>query len=474
MIDRRTLILAALAPAVTDLAGGATFADSPVIRPEDFGAKGDGVSNDTDAFAAMSDHVNRLGGGTIELRPRTYIVGRQRSGIGPWAYTPDTIIQLRRLNGPLTILGNGAQLKCAAGMRYGTFDPRSGEPVTRPVPNLRREEVASPYIAMIELRGCKGTIDIRDVELDGNIAAFRIGGPYGDQGRQIPATGLMLFDNSGTELVSNVYTHHHGQDGAMISGDERRTARSRITKLVSRFNGRQGLSLTGGRGYDFAGCEFSRTGRAGVRSAPGAGVDIEAEGGKTNRDHSFTDCKFLDNAGVGFVADSGDSEGIVLTRCTFVGTTSWSAWPYKPRIRFSSCLFVGTLVHAFNDPNPERATRFFDCTFTDDRRLSPTGSVYLGGNVNYPIVDLAESQNVLFKHCIFRLTGPGLLPWSWRATYWDCVMSQASTVQATPKGKYLGRSTIRGKVNLYGSMVLGSLTVNGVPQAKGSQGGPPW
>ena len=60
-----------LAPAAASAAPGET------VTPEMFGAKGDGRTNDTRAFAAMSAHVNARGGGTIVLRPVTYVVGEQ-------------------------------------------------------------------------------------------------------------------------------------------------------------------------------------------------------------------------------------------------------------------------------------------------------------------------------------------------------------------------------------------------------------
>ena len=187
--------------------------------------------------------------------------------------------------------------------------------------------------------------------------------------------------------------------------------------------------MTGGHGYDFADCEFSHTGRGAIYSAPGAGVDIEAEA-QPIRDLSFTRCKFIDNAGVGMLADSGDSEGAVFTDCLFVGTTTWSAWPLRPRFSFADCTFVGSVVHPFPHADPARACRFTHCRFTDDPKLSPTGKVFIG---NGPIVDLAESDNVLFDGCTFKVVASAELPWSWRATYRDCVMAQRS-----PRGRRQG------------------------------------
>jgi hypothetical protein len=299
---------------------------------------------------------------------------------------------------------------------------------------------------------------------------MRIGGQFGDTGWQIPATGLFLEENSGPETVVNVLSHHHAQDGAMIVGAARRTGRGKVSRLICRYNGRQGLSITAGRAYDFADCEFSHTGRSTLYSAPGAGVDIEAER-RPIRDLTFTRCKFVDNRGVGMLADSGDSEGAQFADCLFLGTTTWSAWPYKPRFTFTGCTFVGAVVHAYPDADPSRAAKFFNCQFTDDPARSPTGKVYVG---NGPIVNLATSDNVLFDGCTFRLMKDGSLPWSWRATYRNCTMTQRSPQKGMPKGRYLGRSTITGNVDLYGAMVEGELRINGRLIPRGSQGGPPW
>jgi hypothetical protein len=460
------------APLFAQPAGG-------VFTPEMFGAKGDGVANDSAAFKALADAVNANGGGTVRFRRTTYLVGAQQRSIGRggWAYTPADLLDFRGCSKPLIIEGNGATIRCAPGLRYGTFDRLRGTPTKHNQPYYEQHELATPYRQMILVADCTGPVVVSDLELDGNLPNLRIGGPFGDTGWQIPAFGLSLTNNRGSERVSSVYTHHHGLDGLYIDGLDRWVSprpERLISNVRSEYNGRQGCSIVGGRGYAFRGCRFDHTGRSAVTSAPAAGVDIEAEGGKQIRDLSFTDCRFADNAGCGMVADVGDSEGATFTGCTFIGTTSWSAWPAKPRFRFHSCTFVGSAVNAYPHKDPQLAAQFHECRFRDDPRLSPTGKVALNGKKEHPIVDLGTSDNVLFSRCSFILTHGGLLPWSWRATYSNCTMQQRSPSVAFPKGKYLGYNRIDGRVDLYNSKVLGTVVVNGTPTPKGLLGGEAW
>jgi hypothetical protein len=464
-VDRRSFIVAGAATSAMPSRLGAQ--SGAVFRPEDFGARGDGTTNDQRAFASLSDAVNKRGGGTIALRSgRTYVVGSQSRGPGRFGWNPNPIVDLNGLTAPLAILGNGARLLCQPGLRFGIFDPASGERVDRPLPYYERSGLAIPYRAMIMVQHCRSTVEIRDLELDGNVAELRIGGRYGDKGWQVPATGLMLVFNQRAELVERINSHHQAHDGVMIIGDPGRSARSAVRNLACRDNGRQGLSITAGRGYDFTDCEFTRSGRSVVRSAPAAGVDIEAERQRLIRDLSFTRCSFVDNAGCGLLANNGDVAGARFVDCRFVGTSKWSAWPNKPGFVFTGCTFVGSVVNAFADADPARATKFSACVFTDDPKLSPSGAVYTAKG---PIVKLARSDNVAFDRCRFSLVAAGALPWTNRAIYRDCVMAQRSAVKARPGGRFLGTTTIHGPVEIGPSQVDGVLVVNGrtVPRTSG-------
>ena len=306
---------------------------------------------------------------------------------------------------------------------------------------------------------------VADFDLAGCTDSLIIGGQYGDTGWQIPGTGLSLRDNLGSEIVERVHTHHHPQDGLSLNGIDADTpmAMRSLTEVVADANGRQGCSLVGGRGYRFSRCSFTRTGRGKVSSAPGAGGDIEAEGGKHIRDVGFADCRFIDNAGCGMVADTGDSDGARFTRCTFIDTISWSVRVNKPHFRFEDCRFVGALVHAYGDQNPARAAQFVGCTFDDDPALSPTHKVYGGTNGDHPLADLSDSRNMLFDRCRFSALHGWVPPWSTGAIYRDCMMVQGMKTFGFPCGRYIGQNSIVGKVDLYGSTIGGTMRVNGTP-----------
>ncbi len=148
------------------------------LTPEQFGAKGDGVTNDSAALARLAEHVNRQGGGEILFRRTTYLVGHQTrtTGTAHFAFDPAKILEFDGCAAPLILRGNGARIKCARGLRYGTFDRASGKATKHPMPHLGTGEIATPYRFMIKAQNCLGAVDISDFELDGSLDDLLIGG----------------------------------------------------------------------------------------------------------------------------------------------------------------------------------------------------------------------------------------------------------------------------------------------------------
>jgi len=286
LISRRDcLTIAGLGVAAATAKAVVTAPDGPVVTPEQFGAAGDGRTNDTTAFAAMTAFVNAHGGATVQLRPRTYVVGRQsyNPALG-YAFAPASIMDFRGCARPLTIRGNGARIRAATGLRYGTFDPASGRRTRHNMPFYTAGELASPYFAMIQAVDCTGLIEISDLELDGNVAGLQFGGPWGDAGWQIGCSGLYLKNNRSPIRVARLFSHHHAQDGGSGDGPGIPGLPERVAIEDSTFssNGRNAWSMVGGTGWTFTRCVFEKSARdlPFPGSAPKSGIDFEAEGGK--------------------------------------------------------------------------------------------------------------------------------------------------------------------------------------------------
>lgn len=448
--------IAALSVAHPARASGTTGS----FTPESFGAKGDGRSDDSAAMAALGRAISRNGGGTIVMAAgAVYLVGAAR----PRAYPPPPLLEIHGCRNPVVIEGNGATIRGVPNALFGTFDA-SGRPSRRPMPNTVQAEIRVPYRHMILIERCNA-VTVRDINLDGNITSAVVGGRYGDTGWQVPMIGLALVNNAGPELVEQLYSHHHGLDGILLDGPDRSGRAQRLIRNARcEYNGRQGCSIVGGHGYRFEGCRFAHTGRSKVSSAPGAGVDIEAEGGKRVSDVAFANCQFVDNAGPGLLADQGPSSSVTVRDSLLVGTTTWSAWPRKPGFVFERCVFVGAVVNAFGSEDPREATWFVDCEFTDAIRQSPTGKVF-GAAGEVPIVDLGGSygggKNVAFVRSRFKLSGGGRLPWTVGAIFQDVTMEQASRQVAYPRGTYRGRNVLTGPIDTVSSRIEGTVIFNG-------------
>jgi hypothetical protein len=428
--------IAAAAAAAGGVIGGIAL---PRLTPELYGALGDGVADDGPALAACAAALSALGRGIIEFYPgRTYWVGSQTlngalpadagGGVGTFAPNTPYIMEVLNTTGPVAIRGNGARFKTLPGKKYGSFN-EDGTARADASPyygaGIAGLAQATPYIAMVYVKGASGPVEITDLELDGNIGAQVIGGPWGDTGIQIGMTGLLLRDNTGPIRTTNINSHHHGLDGGIGDGPGLRGVKESVV-IHGRFanNGRQAFSLVGGNGWTFAdGSEFIHSGKGigGLAATlPAAGIDIEAEGGKYAINTKIGKVRIEDNAGVGLLVPSvaANSYGLDVDGAKIVGTTSYSIWPGRPYIRFRNCTILGQTQRIFPSTDPLQATQFYNCTFTDDVAQSESGLVY-GGGSGVDLFDFGGGyQNIYFERCRIEktkalpatLTAIGILP----------------------------------------------------------------
>jgi hypothetical protein len=465
--DRRSLLVGSAAAGI--VAVGVPLCAQPkpgeALTPEAFGAKGDGRSNDTAAFQALGAWLAANGGTAEFRRGATYLVGANvpqgpsQTAQHSYTFLPSRILYIKGGRLPVTIRGNGATMRAAPGLRFGTFD-RAGKATRHPLPWYGKD-IAAGYYAMIELEDCHAPVEVSDLSLDGNMAGLDLGGGWGDAGYQLPGSGVVARNNLAPWRLTRVRAFHHALDGLMVDEGAPGAAGAGATDCDFFENGRQAASLVGGDRLSFTGSKFRRTRRGTrVNSPPGAGVDIEGEA-KGVRDTSFTGCEFSDNGGAGLLAGEGRGGGARFTDCTFIGTTFWSAWPAQPGFVFDDCTFVGAVVNVYGNPDPAKATKFTGCRFTDDPALSPTGQVY-GRDDGKPIVNLDAAENASFVRCMFDVSGKTVLPWSTRiVSYRDCTFRQTSPAIAYTRGTFDGTTTIDGQVTIGDSIIRGHFVRNG-------------
>lgn len=372
------------------------FTQSFVVKDiRSFGAKGNGITNDQKAFEKAATFFNQRGGnGKLVISRGTYVVGRQDftgSQTGKPAYYGHDVLHFSNVRN-LTIEGkNGVLLRYADSLRFGAFDPQTG----RVFPN-QKYFVKYAYAAFIGncilIENSEG-VQVKNLELDGNNKAALLGGVYGDKGRQLPHYGISLV-NSRNVNINNVYAHHFCLDGMSIANKASdREDENKLKDCRFEYNSRQGLSWIGGNDLKAKKCHFNHTGQGSFASPPGAGLDIEAEVGPV-RNGEFEDCEFINNRGVGMVADNGNSANCSFKSCTFWGASAYALWVNRPGFTFTDCNIYGSFVHGYNASTNEEATKFVNCQFEDKsyKGKEPYGNFLVESN---------GRKRISFTNCTF-------------------------------------------------------------------------
>ncbi|MBL7771480.1 MAG: right-handed parallel beta-helix repeat-containing protein [Chitinophagaceae bacterium] len=333
------------------------------VSIKQFGAVGNGISSDNDAFLKASEFINKKKKNITLLIPAgTYIVGKQEKGLGNSFCAARNLIELTGCSSIQFVFQKGAIIKYANGLLYGSFDPKTQLPYTPKLP-FTDKSYAAQLGCFILLQDCSN-IQIKNLVADGNSDNLVIGGRWGDTGIQLAHYGILVVNCSGVQL-SGCYLHHFALDGISVTNSSTKPANISILNTKSTYNGRGGLTWLGGNGLRAENCNFSHTGRGKISSSPSCGLDLECENANPICNGIFKNCTFENNAGCGIIADMGPSHHNSFTDCTFWGVTNWSVWVQKPSYQFTRCNFYGSFVHGYITTNPEEATRFESCTFED-------------------------------------------------------------------------------------------------------------
>ena len=425
------------------------------------------IYNCTDDLYAACQHIVSLGGGRLVVSGGTYNVGKQTFAAGSgkgYSYLASPIIKINGCSKPVIVEMQGAKLKLVSGLKFGSFDPITGLANAPALPNTNLNYQAGVGSFLSFSNNTGGVSVFGSCELDGNSGAISLGGQWGDVGYQCEGIGVFAYTNS-SFYAENIYTHHHGLDGVEVgylgAVDGGALTPINLVNIRSTYNCRQGISLIGGIGISATNCQFSNTGRGAFYSAPGAGVDIEAEG-SMNRKVLFTNCDIGGNTGYGVVADSGDSKDIVFDNCRIYGTIQNALWCRKPKMRFVDCTISGGINNAYLSPNDEDRNQFIRCKITDGEIFEGVQAV--GSQV--AIVDFS-SQNAVFEDCDFlAISASRTLPSTGsNNVYRGCRLTQSlNAATASPHGIYEGVNKITmkaGTADLSSTLIKGSIECTG-------------
>lgn len=438
---------------------------------KDFGAVGDGVTNDTDAFAAASTAINAAGGGKLIIPPGTYILGKQlfagAFGKG-YAYQPSPMLTFTNCTKPVIVEGNGAVLKIASGLRFGSFNPSTGQPYYPPSLPFLNPDYTAAIGSIIAVTGCDNVV-IKNLELDGNINNAIIGGQWNDAGIQLRASGITSYQNKNFR-AENVYTHHHGLDGVEIgwtglTASTQQLYPHSLQNVVSQYNGRQGLSWVGGNNLSCVSCDFSFTAKNGaVASSPGAGVDIEPEA-SICINGTFINCRFFNNNGGGMTCVSvASTYDCSFYNCKFIGTTFNSIYATGERYTFYGCEMIGAVTNVLGG-DPKTASKFYGCTFSMTAANSPTGTIYDTYHNFY------GGDYILFEGCNFDADANHQLPWmsGYRPIISNCnFKGLATTGVSYTAGIFVGYNKFENQnTNYFNGLYFGLLYINGVLNSVG-------
>ncbi len=382
---RRAYALLFYTGILTTIANACPETVNPVADPDSlqyavmhismFGAVPDNPCNDQLAFEAAAAWFNARGGnGELHFDDGLYIVGAQAQDPDFYRAGRSPLHFMHCSN--LTLVGRpGTIIKYEDCLLYGAFDHLSGGSLIYPcgVSGCAQNQDVAFLGPCIHLEQCS-RITIEVLALDGNMDDLRIGGRTEYDGWQREHTGVVIDDSwditlrdlnvsqfclDGMYIRASVLTEFMHGDDMQIGFDHCSFSR----------NGRTGFSWLGGAGVSGQSSTFDYNGTYLVRSAPGAGMDIEYHYFVSFFDSApigngtFASCSYRYNKGSGVIADVPPDDaylpyvpgGFNFISCTFVGAERGVAlYPNAPGMRFTYCRVHG------------RTTRPFDCQRTGD------------------------------------------------------------------------------------------------------------
>ena len=354
---------------------GNTIKKGAIINVKNFGAKGNGKTNDYAAIQKAIAELHRIKSGTLFFPKGIYKVDEV------FRQNEKGIV----LNGRSHFFFTGLSNITIKGEK-GSIISIKGDFHKKPEWEIKERNFGYSFDYQISFvfKQCRN-ITIENIEINGNcdkmtreknvVEGPSIGFLFGEN----------ITDTVENVLLRNLFVHHMSTDGICWKG---RGGGLYAENLVLKNNGRCALSIVQGKNMRFVNCDFSETGITGKYEshAPNTGVDIENESFNTIENIFFKKCRFFKNKNTQFIASGFDGVG--------AGRTT--------NVNLDSCYFEEN-----RDIEPVRDRAVMITTGNS----SITNSTIIGTlnfDVNGCSANGQPDKGVIIKNCIIKSKGFGI------------------------------------------------------------------
>jgi|GEM_PF-2405061 len=394
----------------------------------DFGAVGDGITDDSPAFKRASDWINANWSASSSIKiivpAGTYVVGHQVRKGEIWNYGTGSINNTTQsyLGVSVFDLANasnviiegdvnmGTRIIYKNGLMYGGYRTDTDMPCianngscgtnTCPVNPLVGNPVATVG-AFLFLTKCS-CITVSNFWVEGRYNMCKRQGNVGEcSSIQLQYDGILVAGGSDI-TISDITCTNFGRDGLMTyySGGSNVTNLT-LNNFISSGNGRQGFSLCSGINVTATNCDFILTGKikdgAIYSGNPGAGLDIEPDQGGIASNCSFTNCRFSRNQSVGMITDNYYPDNITFDSCFFSSLHNHALWPNRMvNSVIKNSVIVGRVVKVGGSSSNDHLV-FDNNLFTD-----------WFGSWNAPTVTWAQPGSTGGGGYLLNFGGPGV------------------------------------------------------------------
>jgi hypothetical protein len=370
------------------------YAFATDINVLSFGAIPNDLKNDSKAFIAAANFINKTKGNVTLIIPEgKYIVGMQEEknnqtipchncASNSTLIGVDIISLINCKN--VTIVGVGkVEIIYESKLKLGGFEIKKGL-IEKAIFDEKTKQdyskmhsLAAAIGSFILIKNCS-SITVKNIKTNGNAQNLLLGANIGIglNPYEIMHCGVTVVNSEKINIVQSQF-NNYGMDGMYISNDSTFTKKFfnneiKITNCNFNENGRQGLSIVGAIGFEIKNCTFNKTGIGRIKTAPSCGVDIEPTVGVCKKG-IFNDCEFIDNSGfsVGINDYISGSEDFLFFNCLFIAPYYYTIGTSMPKVKFEKCNFYGETIFSFNAINKNDATSYSKCNFFDTYKYKP-------------------------------------------------------------------------------------------------------